>query len=252
MCTGTSVEAFLVEEAAGGAMKAEMKIGPSPLRPMSAWNSKLDPDMKYQNYIFVSTLQVNNCQTYFSSELFSGSNTGINFEKYDDIPVEATGSNCPPHIDSVSYFQILICHWKAQHVCMVSFRFNYKWFQGSLCLFILPVCLISIVLQFHDVDMGEIIMGNINLSRYTRPTPVQKHAIPIIKSKRDLMACAQTGECFCIFFRCLRQATSLSHVRFSWRKSADSQSMPFRSGTVFWFVLCFRLWKDCCLLAASA
>ncbi|CAJ1078897.1 DEAD-box helicase 3 X-linked a isoform X10 [Xyrichtys novacula] len=79
-------------------------------------------------------------------ELFSGSNTGINFEKYDDIPVEATGSNCPPHIES-----------------------------------------------FHDVDMGEIIMGNINLSRYDRPTPVQKHAIPIIKSKRDLMACAQTG-----------------------------------------------------------
>ncbi|XP_064167922.1 putative ATP-dependent RNA helicase an3 isoform X2 [Anguilla rostrata] len=79
-------------------------------------------------------------------ELFSGSNTGINFEKYDDIPVDATGNNCPPHIES-----------------------------------------------FHDVDMGEIIMGNINLTRYTRPTPVQKHAIPIIKSKRDLMACAQTG-----------------------------------------------------------
>ncbi|XP_034042610.1 DEAD-box helicase 3 X-linked a isoform X2 [Thalassophryne amazonica] len=79
-------------------------------------------------------------------ELFSGSNTGINFEKYDDIPVEATGTNCPPHIEG-----------------------------------------------FHDVDMGEIIMGNITLSRYTRPTPVQKHAIPIIKSKRDLMACAQTG-----------------------------------------------------------
>uniref|UniRef100_A0AAX7UQ33 RNA helicase n=1 Tax=Astatotilapia calliptera TaxID=8154 RepID=A0AAX7UQ33_ASTCA len=79
-------------------------------------------------------------------ELFSGSNTGINFEKYDDIPVEATGQNCPQHIES-----------------------------------------------FQDVDMGEIIMGNIALSRYTRPTPVQKYAIPIIKSKRDLMACAQTG-----------------------------------------------------------
>ncbi|XP_072542303.1 DEAD-box helicase 3 X-linked a isoform X2 [Salminus brasiliensis] len=79
-------------------------------------------------------------------ELFSGSNTGINFEKYDDIPVEATGNNCPGPIEN-----------------------------------------------FHDVDMGEIIMGNINLSRYTRPTPVQKHAIPIIKAKRDLMACAQTG-----------------------------------------------------------
>lgn len=47
--------------------------------------------------------------------------------------------------------------------------------------------------QFHDVDMGEIIMGNITLIRYTRPTPVQKYAIPIIKAKRDLMACAQTG-----------------------------------------------------------
>ncbi|XP_015273965.1 PREDICTED: ATP-dependent RNA helicase DDX3X isoform X7 [Gekko japonicus] len=79
-------------------------------------------------------------------ELFSGGNTGINFEKYDDIPVEATGSNCPPHIES-----------------------------------------------FSDVDMGEIIMGNIDLTRYTRPTPVQKYAIPIIKEKRDLMACAQTG-----------------------------------------------------------
>lgn len=42
--------------------------------------------------------------------------------------------------------------------------------------------------------MGEIIMGNIELTCYTRPTPVQKHAIPIIKEKRDLMACAQTGK----------------------------------------------------------
>ncbi|XP_073919279.1 ATP-dependent RNA helicase DDX3X-like isoform X5 [Castor canadensis] len=41
--------------------------------------------------------------------------------------------------------------------------------------------------------MGEIIMGNIKLTGYTHPTPVQKHAIPIIREKRDLMACAQTG-----------------------------------------------------------
>nr|XP_020027441.1 ATP-dependent RNA helicase DDX3X-like isoform X1 [Castor canadensis] len=79
-------------------------------------------------------------------ELFSGGNTGINFEKYDNIPVEATGNNCPPHIEN-----------------------------------------------FNDVEMGEIIMGNIKLTGYTRPTPVQKHAIPIIREKRDLMACAQTG-----------------------------------------------------------
>ncbi|MEE6515046.1 hypothetical protein FKM82_023541 [Ascaphus truei] len=79
-------------------------------------------------------------------ELFAGGNTGINFEKYDDIPVEATGNNCPPHIEI-----------------------------------------------FQDVNMGEIIMGNISLTSYTRPTPVQKYAIPIIIGKRDLMACAQTG-----------------------------------------------------------
>ncbi|XP_076159025.1 ATP-dependent RNA helicase DDX3X-like isoform X2 [Alosa pseudoharengus] len=80
------------------------------------------------------------------NELFAGCNTGINFDNYDDIPVEATGHDSPSPID-----------------------------------------------MFQDIDMGEIIMGNIALSRYTRPTPVQKHAIPIIKSKRDLMACAQTG-----------------------------------------------------------
>ena len=31
-------------------------------------------------------------------ELFGEINTGINFEKYDDIPVEATGEGCPKNI----------------------------------------------------------------------------------------------------------------------------------------------------------
>lgn len=92
------------------------------------WSKPLSPNERLEN------------------ELFSGSNTGINFEKYDDIPVEATGTNSPGHIEN-----------------------------------------------FHDVDMGEIVMCNIALTRYTRPTPVQKYAIPIIKARRDLMACAQTG-----------------------------------------------------------
>jgi len=37
-------------------------------------------------------------------------------------------------------------------------------------------------------------MMNINLSKYAKPTPVQKHALPIVLGKRDLMACAQTGK----------------------------------------------------------
>lgn len=51
--------------------------------------------------------------------------------------------------------------------------------------------------SFSDVEMGEIVMGNIELTCYTRPTPGQKHAITIIKEKRDLMACAQTGKFNC-------------------------------------------------------
>lgn len=41
--------------------------------------------------------------------------------------------------------------------------------------------------------MTDIIMNNINLARYDKPTPVQKYAIPIIMGGRDVMACAQTG-----------------------------------------------------------
>ena len=33
-------------------------------------------------------------------ELFGGTNTGINFDKYEDIPVEASGDQCPINVDS--------------------------------------------------------------------------------------------------------------------------------------------------------
>jgi ATP-dependent RNA helicase DDX3X len=80
------------------------------------------------------------------SELFTQAQSGINFDRYEDIPVEATGDGAPAGIES-----------------------------------------------FDEASLGEIISSNIQLARYTKPTPVQKHAIPIIKGKRDLMACAQTG-----------------------------------------------------------
>jgi len=79
-------------------------------------------------------------------ELFATGNTGINFDKYEDIPVEATGDDVPKNITS-----------------------------------------------FDEVTLTDIIKDNVKLARYTRPTPVQKYAIPIVMNCRDLMACAQTG-----------------------------------------------------------
>jgi hypothetical protein len=46
---------------------------------------------------------------------------------------------------------------------------------------------------FADLKLGEVLTNNIALCNYTKPTPVQKNAIPIILGGRDLMACAQTG-----------------------------------------------------------
>ena len=40
------------------------------------------------------------------SELFGEVGVGINFDKYEDIPVEATGEGCPMHIDSVSEYSL--------------------------------------------------------------------------------------------------------------------------------------------------
>jgi len=49
------------------------------------------------------------------------------------------------------------------------------------------------IASFSDVDLGDILFANIKHAKYTKPTPVQKSALPIISKGRDLMACAQTG-----------------------------------------------------------
>lgn len=47
--------------------------------------------------------------------------------------------------------------------------------------------------HFEDSGLRQLLLDNIRRSGYMRPTPVQKHAIPIVMAGRDLMACAQTG-----------------------------------------------------------
>ncbi|CAK9186954.1 unnamed protein product, partial [Ilex paraguariensis] len=73
-------------------------------------------------------------------------NTGINFDAYEDIPVETSGDNVPQPVNT-----------------------------------------------FAEIDLGEALNQNIRRCKYVKPTPVQRHAIPISLAGRDLMACAQTG-----------------------------------------------------------
>ncbi|XP_055814642.1 DEAD-box ATP-dependent RNA helicase 37-like [Solanum dulcamara] len=73
-------------------------------------------------------------------------NSGINFDAYEDIPVETSGDNVPPPVNT-----------------------------------------------FVEIDLGEAVNLNIRRCKYVKPTPVQRHAIPIALAGRDLMACAQTG-----------------------------------------------------------
>lgn len=47
--------------------------------------------------------------------------------------------------------------------------------------------------SFQSAGLRTLLNENVLKSGYTKPTPVQKHAIPCILQKRDLMACAQTG-----------------------------------------------------------
>lgn len=46
---------------------------------------------------------------------------------------------------------------------------------------------------FEDSSLHASILHNIKLSKYSKPTPVQKYSIPILMNGRDLMASAQTG-----------------------------------------------------------
>ncbi|XP_041753367.1 probable ATP-dependent RNA helicase DDX4 isoform X3 [Coregonus clupeaformis] len=80
------------------------------------------------------------------SSIFAHYESGINFDKYDDILVDVSGSNPP-----------------------------------------------KAIMAFEEAALCESLNRNVIKSGYKKPTPVQKHGIPIISAGRDLMACAQTG-----------------------------------------------------------
>ena len=47
--------------------------------------------------------------------------------------------------------------------------------------------------RFTDAKLSDLLLKNIQRSKYDTPTPVQRYSLPIILARRDLMACAQTG-----------------------------------------------------------
>ncbi|PPS07595.1 hypothetical protein GOBAR_AA13067 [Gossypium barbadense] len=69
-------------------------------------------------------------------------NSGINFDAYEDIPVEVSGENVPPPVNT-----------------------------------------------FAEIDLGEILNQNIRRCKYVRPTPVQRHAIPIALAGKTAAFC---------------------------------------------------------------
>ncbi|AMD19617.1 HCL534Cp [Eremothecium sinecaudum] len=85
-------------------------------------------------------------QLFGTAEDPSFQSSGINFDNYDDIPVEASGQDVPQPIT-----------------------------------------------EFTSPPLDALLLENILLARFTRPTPVQKYSVPIVANGRDLMACAQTG-----------------------------------------------------------
>ena len=103
-------------------------------------------------------------RVWFCRELFGNTNTGINFERYDDIPVEATGEGCPKHISSFTE-----CHFSP--IIQANIEVGGKGMNGC----------------------GLTDFPVLQLAKYSSPTPVQKYSLPIIVGGRDLMACAQTG-----------------------------------------------------------
>ncbi|CAB4013474.1 vasa, partial, partial [Paramuricea clavata] len=46
---------------------------------------------------------------------------------------------------------------------------------------------------FDELLLPDTLKSNLAKAEFTKPTPVQKHGMPIILSGRDVMACAQTG-----------------------------------------------------------
>lgn len=114
-------------------------------------------------------------------------NTGINFEAYEDIPVETSGRDVPAPIDSVR-LAFVPREWRSLD------RISQIHFYNKLSPFSTPrFCSLPLwysCSQFTDSTLPAALMSNIQRCNYSRPTPVQRHAIPIALNGED--SCGET------------------------------------------------------------
>jgi ATP-dependent RNA helicase DDX3X len=85
-------------------------------------------------------------------------------------------------------------------------------------------------------ELAGPVMDNIKRAGYDKPTPVQKHALPILCAGFDIMACAQTGSgktaaflfpmisvCFCFFLPPVH-----SHAGYAVRNNSSEEKTRAR------------------------
>lgn len=69
------------------------------------------------------------------------------------------------------------------------------------------------ITSFDAAGLSPFIVDLIHKCKYNKPTPIQKFAIPIVLSGRDMMACAQTGSGKTVSYYLLLENFSLYHPR---------------------------------------
>ena len=80
-------------------------------------------------------------------------------------------------------------HWTIQNLTKEKVEF----LRNKLEINIQGEDLVSPVLEFSHCRFAKTLNDNLRENNYISPTPIQMQAIPIALSKRDMLACAQTG-----------------------------------------------------------
>ena len=134
--------------------------------------------------------------------LFSGENTGINFDAYDDIPVEVRAPAFP--CSRILLWRVLrglpsgrpapsaplpLCVSQAGTRPPAPTALPSPGPREQATGSDVP----EPIKSFDEIQMNPALLENVRRCKYSKPTPVQRYSIPIGLAGRDMMACAQTG-----------------------------------------------------------